>query len=35
VVAFRFGLRHGQGYADALAEVGLPQTAVPLARLMF
>jgi hydrogenase/urease accessory protein HupE len=35
VVAFSFGLLHGFGFAGALAEVGLPQTAVPLALLMF
>jgi hydrogenase/urease accessory protein HupE len=35
VVAFSFGLLHGFGFASALAEVGLPQTAIPLALLMF
>jgi len=35
VVAFSFGLLHGLGFAGALAEVGLPQTAIPLALLMF
>jgi hydrogenase/urease accessory protein HupE len=35
VVAFSFGLLHGFGFAGALAEVGLPQSAVPLALLMF
>jgi hydrogenase/urease accessory protein HupE len=35
VVAFTFGLLHGFGFAGALAEIGLPQTAVPLALLMF
>ncbi len=35
VVAFTFGLLHGFGFAGALAEVGLPQTAIPLALLMF
>jgi hydrogenase/urease accessory protein HupE len=35
VVAFSFGLLHGFGFAGALAEVGLPQTAVPIALLMF
>jgi hypothetical protein len=35
VVAFSFGLLHGFGFAGALAEVGLPQTAIPLALLMF
>ena len=35
VVAFAFGLFHGLGFAGALAEVGLPQQAIPLALLMF
>ena len=35
VVAFSFGLLHGFGFAGALAEVGLPQTAIPLALLLF
>jgi hypothetical protein len=35
VVAFSFGLLHGLGFAGALAEIGLPQTAIPLALLMF
>jgi hydrogenase/urease accessory protein HupE len=35
VVAFSFGLLHGLGFAGALAEVGLPQKAIPLALLMF
>jgi hypothetical protein len=35
LVAFTFGLLHGFGFAGALAEVGLPQTAIPLALLMF
>jgi len=35
IVAFVFGLLHGLGFAGALAEVGLPQTAIPLALLMF
>jgi hydrogenase/urease accessory protein HupE len=35
VVAFSFGLLHGFGFAGALAQVGLPQTAIPLALLMF
>ena len=34
-MAFSFGLLHGFGFAGALAEVGLPQTAIPLALLMF
>lgn len=35
VVAFSFGLLHGFGFAGALAEVGLPQNAIPVALLMF
>ncbi|WP_310387947.1 HupE/UreJ family protein [Roseateles sp.] len=35
VVAFSFGLLHGFGFAGALAEVGLPQTALPVALLLF
>lgn len=35
VVAFSFGLLHGLGFAGALAEIGLPQNAVPLALLFF
>jgi len=35
VVAFSFGLLHGLGFASALAEVGLPQTAIPLALFTF
>lgn len=35
VVAFSFGLLHGLGFAGALEEVGLPQTAIPIALLMF
>jgi hypothetical protein len=35
VVAFSFGLLHGLGFAGALAEVGLPQKAVPVALLTF
>jgi hydrogenase/urease accessory protein HupE len=35
VVAFSFGLLHGLGFAGALAEIGLPETAIPLALLMF
>jgi hydrogenase/urease accessory protein HupE len=35
VIAFSFGLLHGLGFAGALAEVGLPQTAIALALLMF
>ena len=35
IVAFGFGLLHGFGFAGALAEVGLPQKAIPLALLAF
>jgi hydrogenase/urease accessory protein HupE len=35
VVAGSFGLLHGLGFAGALAEVGLPQHAIPLALLVF
>jgi hydrogenase/urease accessory protein HupE len=35
VVAFSFGLLHGFGFAGALSEVGLPETAIPIALLMF
>lgn len=35
LVAFVFGLLHGFGFAGALAEVGLPQNAIPLALLFF
>ena len=35
LVAFSFGLLHGFGFAGALAEVGLPQTAIPVALLFF
>ena len=35
VVAFTFGLLHGFGFASALNEVGLPQTAIPVALLFF
>jgi hydrogenase/urease accessory protein HupE len=34
-VAFAFGLLHGLGFAGALAEVGLPESDVPLALLSF
>jgi hypothetical protein len=34
-VAFVFGLLHGLGFAGALAEVGLPQRAIPVALLFF
>jgi hydrogenase/urease accessory protein HupE len=35
MVAFVFGLLHGFGFAGALAEVGLPQQAIPLALVFF
>ncbi len=35
IVAFTFGLLHGFGFAGALADVGLPQTAIPLALFTF
>jgi hydrogenase/urease accessory protein HupE len=35
LVAFTFGLLHGFGFAGALAEVGLPGKAIPVALLMF
>lgn len=35
IVAFTFGLLHGLGFAGALSEVGLPQSAIPLALLCF
>jgi len=35
VVAFSFGLLHGFGFAGALAQVGLPQAAIPVALLSF
>lgn len=35
IVAFTFGLLHGFGFAGALAEVGLPQSDIPLALLTF
>ncbi len=35
MVALSFGLLHGFGFASALAEVGLPQTAIPLALFSF
>jgi hydrogenase/urease accessory protein HupE len=35
VVAFTFGLLHGFGFASALNEVGLPQSAIPTALLFF
>lgn len=35
LIAFAFGLLHGLGFAGALAEVGLPEGAIPLALLFF
>ena len=35
VVAFIFGLLHGFGFAGALAEVGLPEHAIPFALIFF
>ena len=35
VVSFTFGLLHGLGFAGALAEVGLPPSAIPIALLFF
>ena len=35
LVAFTFGLLHGFGFASALAAVGLPQKAIPLALFTF
>jgi len=35
LVAFVFGLLHGFGFAGALAEVGLPQQAIPIALVFF
>ncbi|GGO79318.1 membrane protein [Marinobacterium nitratireducens] len=35
LVAFAFGLLHGLGFAGALADLGLPQQAIPLALLFF
>ena len=35
LVAFCFGLLHGFGFAGALAEVGLPANAIPMALLCF
>ncbi len=35
IVASAFGLLHGLGFAGALAEIGLPQNAIPLALLAF
>ncbi len=35
IVAFIFGLLHGFGFAGALAQIGLPQTSIPIALLFF
>ena len=35
VVAFTFGLLHGFGFASALNQIGLPQSAIPVALLFF
>jgi len=35
VVSFSFGLMHGFGFAGALAQVGLPDRAIPVALLFF
>jgi hypothetical protein len=35
IVAFAFGLLHGFGFAGALSQVGLPQSAIPIALLCF
>jgi len=35
VVSFTFGLMHGFGFAGALAQVGLPDRAIPVALLFF
>ena len=35
LIAFIFGLLHGFGFAGALAEIGLPQQAIPLALVFF
>jgi hydrogenase/urease accessory protein HupE len=35
IVAFVFGLLHGLGFAGALREVGLPESAIPTALLFF
>ena len=35
IVAFTFGLLHGLGFAGALADVGLPARAIPVALLFF
>jgi hydrogenase/urease accessory protein HupE len=35
VVAFAFGLLHGFGFASGLARLGLPETEIPIALLLF
>lgn len=35
LVAFAFGLLHGLGFAGALAEIGLPQSEIPIALSFF
>jgi hypothetical protein len=35
IVAFIFGLLHGFGFAGALAQIGLPQSSIPIALLFF
>jgi hydrogenase/urease accessory protein HupE len=35
LIAFAFGLLHGFGFAGALAEIGLPHHAIPIALLFF
>jgi hydrogenase/urease accessory protein HupE len=35
IVAFAFGLLHGFGFAGALAQIGLPEHAIPSALLLF
>ena len=35
IVAFTFGLLHGFGFAGALSDIGLPQSAIPLALFTF
>jgi hypothetical protein len=35
IVAFTFGLLHGFGFASALSEIGLPQSAIPVALFFF
>ena len=35
LIAFTFGLLHGSAFAGALAEIGLPQSNIPMALLLF